>query len=268
MTNDRKRFTALHELAHLILPKHALDEEKASDRFAGAFLFPNQSVFEEFGDKRTKISIEELNHIKLKYGISISGTIFRLSQLGIITPAMNRRFWIKNRSVKFDEKCEYKKRLQTTRFENLLAHAYSEELISLSKLSELSGLSVDEALKRLHNAELIMKECGFKNMSLFLPPAWALNNESTEVILNHNYSIILTNKIIFPNGSSEKIINKEYTWYLKKEYVNIYLMKAEIDYYYSSADNIPFYISIHPQTVTYGGGLEFLDKFLNETAKY
>ena len=128
--------------------------------------------------------------------------------------------------------------------------------------------SKDEALKRLHNAELIMKECGFKNMSLFLPPAWALNNESTEVILNHNYSIILTNKIIFPNGSSEKIINKEYTWYLKKEYVNIYLMKAEIDYYYSSADNIPFYISIHPQTVTYGGGLEFLDKFLNETAKY
>lgn len=148
LNSDRKRFTALHELAHLILPPHTLDEEKASDRFAGSFLFPKESVINEFGDKRTKISVEELAHIKQKYGISIAGIIFRLRQLNIINEAMYKRFWIRNRTSKFDDKYQYEKEIKTTRFRNLLAHAYSEEFISLSKLAELSGLSVDDALQK------------------------------------------------------------------------------------------------------------------------
>jgi len=148
LTSDRKRFTALHELAHLVLPTHNLDEEKASDRFAGSFLFPKESVINEFGAKRTKISIEELIHIKQKYGISIAGIIFRLRQLDIINETMFKRFWMINKTSKFDNKYPYKQEIQTTRFKNLLAHAYSEEFISLSKLSELSGLSVDDALQK------------------------------------------------------------------------------------------------------------------------
>jgi len=148
LNSDRKRFTALHELAHLVLPTHNLDEEKVSDRFAGSFLFPKESVINEFGAKRTKISIEELVHIKQKYGISIAGIIFRLRQLEIINEAMYKRFWILNRTAKFDDKYSYKQEIKTTRFQNLLAHAYSEEFISLSKLSELSGLSVDDALQK------------------------------------------------------------------------------------------------------------------------
>ena len=148
LTADRKRFTAIHELAHLVLPQHELNAEKASDRFSGAFLFPKDSVFSEFGEKRTKISLEELNHVKQKYGISIAGIVFRLYHLDIIGEAMFNRFWIKNRTDKFDEKFPYKKPMKTARFENLLGHAYSEELISLSKLAELSGLNVDAALKK------------------------------------------------------------------------------------------------------------------------
>jgi len=148
LNSDRKRFTALHELAHLVLPTHTLDEEKASDRFAGSFLFPKESVVNEFGVKRTKISLDELAHVKQKYGISIAGIIFRLRQLDIINETMFKRFWILNRTSKFDDKYLYKKEIKTTRFQNLLAHAYSEEYISLSKLSELSGLSVDDALQK------------------------------------------------------------------------------------------------------------------------
>ncbi|MEA3499239.1 MAG: XRE family transcriptional regulator [Campylobacterota bacterium] len=152
LNNDRKRFTALHELAHLILPKHNLHEEKVSDRFAGAFLFPHESVVNEFGEKRNKISIEELSHVKQKYGISIAAIIYRLRQLDIIDEAMFKRFWIINRTSKFDDKHPYKKEIKTTRFQNLLAHAYSEEFISLSKLAELSGLSVDDAIHKYGEA--------------------------------------------------------------------------------------------------------------------
>jgi len=148
LSDDRKRFTALHELGHMLLPSHTLDEEKVSDRFAGAFLFPKDSVLKEFGEKRSKVSIKELEHIKLKYGISIAGIIFRLHQLHIINDAMFKRFWIQNRSYKFDEKIILHREEKVSRFDNLLAHAYSEKLISLSKLAELSGLSVDEALKQ------------------------------------------------------------------------------------------------------------------------
>ena len=148
LSSDRKRFTAVHELAHLVLPSHQLDEEKVSDRLAGAFLFPKESVINEFGDKRTKISMEELSHIKQKYGISIAGIIFRLRQLNIINEAVFKRFWILNRSARFDDKYPYTQEIKTSRFHNLLAHAYSEELISLSKLAALSGLSVDAAVRK------------------------------------------------------------------------------------------------------------------------
>ena len=147
LSDDRKRFTALHELGHMLLP-HISEEEKASDRFAGAFLFPKESVLKEFGEKRTKISIEELKHIKLKYGISIAGIMFRLHQLEIISDSMAKRFWIRNRTAKFDENIPLIKEEKVSRFKNLLAHAYSEQLVSLSKLAELSGLSVDEALAK------------------------------------------------------------------------------------------------------------------------
>lgn len=148
LADDRKRFTALHELGHQILPVHELDEERASDRFAGAFLFPKESVFKEFGEKRTKISLEELKHIKLKYGISMGGIAYRLHNLGVINDGIFKRFWIKNRTAKFDDQVPLVREEKVNRFKNLLAHAYSEKLISLSKLSELSGLSVDDALEK------------------------------------------------------------------------------------------------------------------------
>lgn len=152
LANERKRFTALHELGHLLISSSNpnLDEEKISDRFAGAFLFPRESVFKEFGEKRKKVSYEELNHIKQKYGISIAGIVFRLYQLDVIPKSMFDKFWriYGNRASNLDTKYPYKKIEEIRRFENLLAHAYSENLISLSKLSELSGLSVDDALTK------------------------------------------------------------------------------------------------------------------------
>ena len=148
LADDRRRFTAMHELGHMLLPEHTLDEEKVSDRFSGAFLFPRDSVIKEFGESRNKISIKELEHIKLKYGISIAGIMFRLHQLKIINDAMFRRFWIRNRSGNFDKHIKLERDEKVSRFKNLLAHAYSEKFISLSKLAELSGLSVDEALDK------------------------------------------------------------------------------------------------------------------------
>lgn len=152
---DRKRFTALHELGHLLLENFnpELNPERVVDRFAGAFLFPAESVVNEFGSKRTSISFEELNHIKQKYKISIGAIMYRLNSLGIINDSMAKRFWMNNRRMKYDDRYPLKNRNeQANRFKNLLAHAYSEKLVSLSKLAELASENVDEALEKYGEA--------------------------------------------------------------------------------------------------------------------
>ena len=57
---DRQRFTLAHELGHLMLEGRLaqdLDEEKACNRFAGAFLFPRESVRQELGGHRNAIEL-------------------------------------------------------------------------------------------------------------------------------------------------------------------------------------------------------------------
>lgn len=107
-TTERKRFTALHELGHLlfnILPlseeaytnyrqsltpikrlssvKHP-DAERLCHYFAGAMLLPENNLRRRIGEHRTNIGIEELISIRTTYGISISATIHRLHDLCMI----------------------------------------------------------------------------------------------------------------------------------------------------------------------------------------
>ncbi len=152
---DRKRFTTMHELGHLLIENFSseLNPERIADRFAGAFLFPKESVINEFGEKRTSITLEELKHVKQKYKISIAAIMYRLKDLGIIKESMVKKFWISNSRMKFDEKIPLiETQEKANRFKNLLAHAYSEKLLSLSKLAELAGLNVDEALEKYGEA--------------------------------------------------------------------------------------------------------------------
>ena len=52
---DRQRFTLAHELGHLLLSGHlavGINEEKACDRFASAFLAPKVAVLQSLGESR------------------------------------------------------------------------------------------------------------------------------------------------------------------------------------------------------------------------
>ena len=60
---DRQRFNLAHELAHYIFIDRLysqLDEEQACNRFAGAFLFPRDAVFQMVGKERRAIEWQEL----------------------------------------------------------------------------------------------------------------------------------------------------------------------------------------------------------------
>ncbi|MBD3831353.1 MAG: hypothetical protein IE890_12840 [Arcobacter sp.] len=67
----------------------------------------------------------------------------------LISESRYRNFVIADRKHKFDEKKPLKETIeQINRFENLLARAYSEDLISASKLAELSGKNINDVLKK------------------------------------------------------------------------------------------------------------------------
>lgn len=78
-TIERLRFTAAHELAHLLLTFPAnpeLDVEKCCNKFAGFFLFTKQALIEEMGgEKRDELLLEEMIDLKEVYGISIAAQV-------------------------------------------------------------------------------------------------------------------------------------------------------------------------------------------------
>ncbi|MDP1621330.1 MAG: XRE family transcriptional regulator [Bacteroidales bacterium] len=140
--NERKRFTALHELGHTILQfDQSLSEkeiEKLCHRFAGALLIPKETFLIELGQKRTSISLNELKNMKESYGISIQAIMARAKDLEVITPNTFVQFCIqisKNRTEK--GLGQYIGKERSDRFKSLVFRAASEEIISMSKAANL-----------------------------------------------------------------------------------------------------------------------------------
>ncbi|CAB3287271.1 conserved protein of unknown function [Methanocaldococcus lauensis] len=128
------------------------------------------------------------------------------------------------------------------------------------------------AEEKLNKSFKILKECGFnpKKIKYFIPPRYRISKDAEKLFLERNISIILNNKIITKNNGKIyviSIINREYTWYLPKIFVKDAEIIALIDYKLSKIENKPYFLSIHPKAVNYGGGLLFLNDFLNETLR-
>ena len=96
-TVDKLRFTAVHELAHLLLSFPQESEysvEKRCDLFASFFLLPKQTFIEELGaEKREKITLDEMIDIKELYGASLAASIIAARDYGIITTEYKRAWY-------------------------------------------------------------------------------------------------------------------------------------------------------------------------------
>jgi len=143
---DRQRFTLSHELGHFMLKgrlAEALDEEKACNRFAGAFLLPDIMLHSALGTHRTAIELKELGLLKEAFGVSMSAILIRARDLGIITPAYYLD-QVKRFRANGWHKVEPGKATppeKTQLFEQLVFHALAEEYIGESKAAELMNLS-------------------------------------------------------------------------------------------------------------------------------
>jgi Zn-dependent peptidase ImmA (M78 family)/transcriptional regulator with XRE-family HTH domain len=151
----RKRFTAAHELGHLVLqPADGIadkDREKLCHAFAGAFLLPPEVIREEIGQHRQQIAMGELVALKANYGISIQAIAAQLRGLGIVTDGWYRQFnvTVSARGWRQAEPGAYVPHEQLRRFLRLVIRAVSEEIISASKAAGLADMTLDDLRKEL-----------------------------------------------------------------------------------------------------------------------
>ena len=147
---ERKRFTALHELGHLLLNINSALNQKEKEllchRFAGAMLLPQKTIFQELGKKRSSISINELIFVKETYGISIQAIMARAKDLNIISNDQYVRFRIRvnqNNMLKSEIGFGHYNGVEyTSRFMQLIYRATAEEIITMSKAASLSNMKL------------------------------------------------------------------------------------------------------------------------------
>ncbi len=153
---ERQRFTLAHELAHLVLRFSELndtEQEKAADRFAGAFLMAKDMVLRLLGPHRTSISIGELVELKKIFKVSIASLVVRCAQLGILTKAAYGRLWAHIKDLGWNSQASTEPNPLPAevpqRMERLCLRAVAEGAISEARAAELLNISVRELDHRL-----------------------------------------------------------------------------------------------------------------------
>lgn len=145
MTVERKRFTVLHETAHLLITFDPTLEQKKIESlcniFAGTLLVPAAILKELIGAPREQISLQELIHIKNQFGISIQALVYRAARLNYISQATVDRFKYEIQSnIKEEGLGGYYGMEVADRFEQLVVRAYHSQRITRSKAAELLGV--------------------------------------------------------------------------------------------------------------------------------
>ncbi|MEF8724346.1 MAG: XRE family transcriptional regulator [Candidatus Accumulibacter phosphatis] len=142
---DRQRFTLAHELGHLLLSGRLdaqIDEEKACDRFAGAFLAPKAAAVQLLGQSRRGLEWQELYALKHEFGLSMAGWLQRAKQCGVITNAVHLAMWrrFSSKGWRKAEPGDPVQREHPRLFEQLVYRALGEQYVSESKAAELLGI--------------------------------------------------------------------------------------------------------------------------------
>ena len=152
--DDRMRFTAAHELAHILcgFPERE-GAESLCHQFAGAFLLPPEVARRTLLFGRRKLSLFELAEIKQEYGISLQAIVRRALSLGIVSARKARSFreTMRAKGWLVTEPVDYRGSERTTKLMRILCYAVAEGIIPAERAAELAGVSTTEFANDLGN---------------------------------------------------------------------------------------------------------------------
>ena len=154
---ERRRFTTMHELGHLLFDKRfspsltLREKEKLCDAFASEMLLPSIVVRSVFSPGE-KISTYEVRQLQVVYGISFDAIMHKLHDLSIINDSKYKTYCIRKNHddawKQFVEATYYKEGF-STKFETMVYAAVAKDLISTSKAANLLHSSVSTIRKHL-----------------------------------------------------------------------------------------------------------------------
>ncbi len=154
---ERLRFTAFHELGHLLLSFDEIFSQKEIENFCNQFanemLIPSKQFIKLIGASRKEISLQELIPIQKQFGISIDALMYKAKELNIITDNRYKGYCIKkNQYPQLKEQASLSRFPKETsdRFIALVFRAMSDEIISISKAASLLCKSISEVRSEIN----------------------------------------------------------------------------------------------------------------------
>lgn len=149
---ERRRFTALHELGHLLfnsnidpeLSEH--DKEKLCHDFASEMLLPEDALKFMYSPG-SKLNLKSLIYLQETYGISLDAIFHKFHDMGIMGDGKYRDYYrAKNSDAKFKSIMEQSRYTETysSRFESMVYNALSNRLIAIPKAASLLACSEEE----------------------------------------------------------------------------------------------------------------------------
>lgn len=153
---ERKRYTALHELGHLLLdiPSDvpAKMVEAICNAFASEVLLPSSVLIAKLGIVRHDISLSELTDIQKQFGISVDDIMLSLREHGVITDRRYSGYKKKKNAMPDFRALVEKSRVEleySGRLARMVYRALADEAITFSKAAALLNTSVDRIKSNL-----------------------------------------------------------------------------------------------------------------------
>jgi len=147
---DRIRFTAAHELGHVLCDfSGAESPESGCHAFGAAFLLPKAALEKTFTPSRRKVTLGELGEIKETFGVSLQAIMYRAHGLGLVSDRQLRAFreTIKAKGWVVEEPVAYAGHERAARFRRLLHYAVAAGIMDAARAAELAGVTA-EALEK------------------------------------------------------------------------------------------------------------------------
>ncbi len=149
---DRIRFTAAHELGHVLCGFGGAESpENECHAFGAAFLLPPAALEKAFSPARRKVTLGDLGEIKRIYGVSLQAIMYRAHGLGLISDRQLRSFreTLKAKGWLVEEPVAYEGPERATRFDRLLRYAVAAGVLDLDRAAGLAGVGPAELAKEI-----------------------------------------------------------------------------------------------------------------------
>jgi Zn-dependent peptidase ImmA (M78 family) len=149
---DRIRFTAAHELGHMLCDLEAAESPEGDcHAFGAAFLLPEAALGKAFLPSRRKVTLGDLGEIKETYGVSLQAIMYRAHGLGLTSDRQLRSFreTLKAKDWMVSEPVAYTGKEHATRFRRLLHYAVAADILDVARAAEMAGIPAGELEKEI-----------------------------------------------------------------------------------------------------------------------